>query len=149
MIYNKYEISIVSPFDREYLVAEIAKDDNFYAEINQENGYLEIQIYCNVNEVKHLELQRFCEVLYKTKLYLAPTNIKNIIIKNEFHIKEEVNEDKKWIHLYYRKKKVAICYLLRDSIELNIIVSSKRLNFPFDSFYNILMRIHERLRSFI
>ena len=86
---------------------------------------------------------------YKTKLYLAPTNIKNIIIKNEFHIKEEVNEDKKWIHLYYRKKKVAICYLLRDSIELNIIVSSKRLTFPFDSFYNILMRIHERLRSFI
>lgn len=145
MICNEYEILIVSPFDRKYLVAEITKGDDFYAEINQENGFLEIQIYCNESGMKHLELQSFCEVLYEAKLHLAPTNIRNILQKDEFHIQKEVNECKAWIQLYYQKDRVATCCKLGNSIELNISVSNKCLSLPFDSFYNILIGIYEKM----
>ena len=42
---SEYRITIASPPDREKLVAEIFVGDCQWAEINQENGELEIEFY--------------------------------------------------------------------------------------------------------
>jgi hypothetical protein len=44
-----FRVCISSPPDREHLVAEIFLGDDQWAEINQENGCLEVEIYPKPN----------------------------------------------------------------------------------------------------
>lgn len=144
MLFKGYEILIVSPSDREYLVAEITKADNFYAEINQEKGFLEIQIY-GENEPIKLSFRDFCEVLHRAKLYLVPNNIKKHSLKNEFYIRKEMSTDN--IDIYYQDSKIAVVHLLEDNAELSIIIQNGFISLPFDSCYDALMKAYKMLRQ--
>jgi hypothetical protein len=64
---NDFQIQIASPFDREHLVAEIWYKDDYFAEINQENGYFEIQLYYDDRTHIDLPLDEFIEILNKAK----------------------------------------------------------------------------------
>lgn len=141
---NEYEILIVSPFDREYLVAEITRGDDFFAELNQEKGFLEIQLYGNKNTILHVALKEFCDVLNRAKEYLSPSNICSDILKNDGDFKYE--EGGNGYFLYYRKTKIATAYISGDQKELDIIYGMNGyLLLPFDSFINVLKKIGEML----
>jgi len=62
---SKFKIEISSVSDRENLVAEIWHDDILVAEINQEKGTLEIQLY--KSEKMRLDLDEFLEILRHAK----------------------------------------------------------------------------------
>lgn len=60
-------IEIVSPPDKENLVAEIWQDDQMIAEINQEKETLELEIYINKTGKIKLEFNNFIDTLKKQK----------------------------------------------------------------------------------
>lgn len=140
MIVNGYEILIVSPSDREYLVAEITKGEDFFAELNQEKGFLEIQLYGNKNEILHLDLKEFCDVLNKAKEYLSPSNINDNTLKNNAIFKfEKYNNG---YSIYYEEIKIGRSYLLENHIELDIMYGiNGYLLLPFIFFLNALKYI--------
>lgn len=65
---KSFEILITSPFDREYLVAEIWSNSDLVAEINQETDELEIEFY--TNEKITFNLNAFLEALQNAKIKL-------------------------------------------------------------------------------
>jgi hypothetical protein len=71
---NNYEILISSPYDREYLVAEIWYNNDLVAEINQEKGSFEIEFYFGDNKTLSFSLNEFQEVIEKAKKHLIGSN---------------------------------------------------------------------------
>ena len=67
-------IEIVSPPDKENLVAEIWQDDQMIAEINQEKETLELEIYINKTGKIKLEFNNFIDTLKKAKKILSGDN---------------------------------------------------------------------------
>jgi len=64
----KYSITIADMPDREKLAAEIWNENNqMVAEINQENEYLEIEIYFNKKDVLKLDYEKFLNALQEGK----------------------------------------------------------------------------------
>ena len=64
-------IEIVSPPDKENLVAEIWQDDQMIAEINQEKETLELEIYINKTGKIKLEFNNIIDTLKKAKKILS------------------------------------------------------------------------------
>lgn len=144
MMINGYEILIVSPFDREYLVAEITKGEDFFAELNQEKDFLEIQLYGNKDDIFHVILKEFCDVLNRAKEYLSPSNISSDILKYNSDFKSEKYSNGYFI--YYKETKIAKAYFSGKQIVLDIIFNNNAyLLLPFDSFLNILKEIDKLL----
>lgn len=125
-----YEILIVSPFDREYLVAEITKEPNFFAEINQEKGFLEISIYGNNNMIEIADLNLFCKVLNKAKLKLSDVDLDT---KNMGCFSCQKNESS--IAIYYYDTLIAKANLLSNKVNLEIIIPNQCITFPFNGLY--------------
>ncbi|GEM_PF-879219 len=64
-------IEIVSPPDKENLVAEIWQDDQMIAEINQEKETLELEFFVNKTGKIKLEFNDFIDTLKKAKKILS------------------------------------------------------------------------------
>lgn len=64
-------IEIVSPPDKENLVAEIWQDDQMIAEINQEEETLELEIFINKTGKIKLDFNDFIDTLKKAKKILS------------------------------------------------------------------------------
>ena len=64
---KKFTIEIASPPDRENLVAEIWLDDQMIAELNQENGDLELEIFTYEKGKLKLNYNNFVEALKTAK----------------------------------------------------------------------------------
>lgn len=64
---NKFRIQIASVPDRENLVAEIWNENLMIAEINDERGELEIEIYPDQSEKLIFDCQEFIDVLERAK----------------------------------------------------------------------------------
>jgi len=63
-----FNVTIFSPSDLEYLVAEIWKDDELVAVINQETGAYEVEIVCRKSgENWKFSLNEWIEVLEKAE----------------------------------------------------------------------------------
>lgn len=60
---EKFEIEITSVPDREKLVAEIWIKNELIAEINQENGILELELYCLRKEKLVIPFEEFAKIL--------------------------------------------------------------------------------------
>ena len=67
MITKKFSVDVVSPSDKEYLVAEIWFDDLMIAEINQENGFFEIEIYSLFGKSIKFSLEELLDILAEAK----------------------------------------------------------------------------------
>lgn len=67
-----YLIEITSPCDREYLVAEIWREDVMVAEVNQEDNNMNLIIYCN-GGVMSLNYEGFLEIIIEAKKLLRPS----------------------------------------------------------------------------
>ncbi|HAS45818.1 MAG TPA: hypothetical protein DCS93_35380 [Microscillaceae bacterium] len=64
----KYSITIAGMPDREKLAAEIWNENNrMIAEINQENEYLELEIYFSKKDVLKLDYEEFLSALQEGK----------------------------------------------------------------------------------
>lgn len=70
---EKYQIEISSPMDRKNLVAEIWKGDELIAEINSENGTLELEIY-TINQKVNVSYEAFVNALIQAKERLIEEN---------------------------------------------------------------------------
>lgn len=69
---EKFQVTICSPPDREGLVAEIYYKNCQWAEINQENGKLEVQFYPHsTNPYWEFDLEEALEMLAKAKQKLV------------------------------------------------------------------------------
>lgn len=68
-------MQIVSPSNRDFLVVEILYDNAIIAEINQDGGALEIEIYpSTTDKILNLPLEAFQTMLEKAKLHLLDKN---------------------------------------------------------------------------
>ena len=81
MYINEYEILIASPFDREYLVVEIYHK-LLFAEINQEQEFLEIEIYPISDQKVLVDLNNFIEALDIAKEYLQAKHVHAVPMDN-------------------------------------------------------------------
>lgn len=88
MYTNEYEVLITSPCDREYLVAEVYHK-LLFAEINQEYGYLEIQIYPTSDQKVILSLRKFVEAIKAAKEYLQAKHVHMNSISNIIVLQKE------------------------------------------------------------
>lgn len=149
---DEYEIVIASPIDREYLVAEISKENDFFAEINLEHEYIEIQIYRGKTDIIKLSFEPFYDALNKAKLHLAAgyEKINNMTESTRdclryFRI-SETTDDCCSVQIFYKKELVSIISCVDSHIELYLIYGSKEcLSFPFDPFYFTLGKAKELL----
>ena len=64
---NNFEVLISSPFDRKFLVAEIWYNDKYIAEVNQENGSLNLDIYIEEGDCISLPLEDFLDAVELAK----------------------------------------------------------------------------------
>jgi len=60
---NEYKIELTSPIDRENLVVEIWLGENLLAELNTENGFLELEIYPIDQKIIKVEYEKFIVAL--------------------------------------------------------------------------------------
>ncbi len=132
MFVDNYEIQIASPSDREYLVAEIYHKQLF-VEINQEYGYLEIQLYPNTKNAVRLDLAKFIKVLNIAKTYLQARNI-NVIPLNKLTIKKNNGKT----HFFNDNKEFAF---ISDGL-IEIYANKKELlKFPLENFLEKLKNV--------
>nr|WP_320059251.1 hypothetical protein [uncultured Bacteroides sp.] len=149
---NEYEVLIVSPMDREYLVVEISRGNHFFAEINQEHESLEIQVYNPISDLDKFPFEPFYDVLNRAKLHLLEGNVRTFnqmeISPKEsysFNIfKKECNSV--ITRIFYKDEMVAMISFENFHLELCFIYGLKKyLSFPFEPFYSILGMAREEL----
>ena len=64
---NNFEILLSSPFDREFLVAEIWFGNEYIAEVNQEESFLKLDIHMNEKGLISLPLDEFLNAIELAK----------------------------------------------------------------------------------
>lgn len=131
---NEYEILISSPFDREYLVAEICHK-LLFAEINQEHGYLEIQIYPTSNQKIVLSLKKFVEAITAAKKHLQAKHIHVVAVNNITILHKDSNK---------------VCLVYENMIFATVSANFLEINIPKGSFLKLpLDKLLEILNSYI
>ena len=136
---NGYEIIVLDEPNRDYLVVEIIKENVFFADINQENGYLELTIYTQSQGKMYISnLKEFCEVLNEAKLYLRATNLNSDVIVKDTCTCEEKNGV---IYIKYHERQIAIVRVFSDKVELEFTQQFENIILPFDSLYKTLLKI--------
>ena len=136
---NGYEIIVLDEPNRDYLVVEIIKENVFFADINQENGYLELTIYTQSQGKMYISnLKEFCEVLNEAKLYLRATNLNSDVIVKGSCTYEEKNGA---IYIKYHERPIAIVRVFSDKVELEFTQQFENIILPFDSLYKTLLNI--------
>ena len=68
---KKLEVLIASIPDREKVVAEIWNGERMIAEVNQEPGYLALELYTNGNLFVQVDYELFLEALIEAKARLV------------------------------------------------------------------------------
>lgn len=130
MYKNEYEIWIASPSDREYLVAEVYHK-LLFAEINQEHGYLEIQIYPTSDRKIMVSLNDFVEALHAAKEHLQAKHV-HAAAEDRITIRQK---DSNEVCLLSENRMFAT--ISNGLLELNIPQGSL-LKLPLDRFVEIL-----------
>lgn len=130
MYINEYEILIASPFDREYLVAEIYHK-LLFAEINQEHGYLEIQIYPTSDQKFIVSLKEFVEAINAAKKHLQAKHVYMTAMNNITTLRKDSNK------VCMLSGNISFGTISNNMLEINI-QKGNSLKLPLENFLEIL-----------
>ena len=130
MYINEYEILIASPFDREYLVVEVYHN-LLFAEINQEQDFLEIEIYPTSDNKISIKLKSFIEVIDIAKRHLQAKHV-HVVPMDSITLKRKNND----IYLYLNKNE-EIAAISNNVLELRI-QKGNSLKLPLEKFLEAL-----------
>lgn len=150
---KNFRIIISSPYDREKLVSEIWYNNDFLAEMNQEQNFLEIVFYYGGPNQMKFSFDELQEVLQEAKTHLIGDSYNKILKSKASFIQtikmNYVNDCKILISSPSGRKEVIASILHKeellaeisksnDSIDITLYYHNKNIEAPIDSFLEIL-----------